>query len=118
MPIIDRIFGPTIPVSHAFFIALGSYGLGCVSTGYYLVRMRSGCDVRERHSGNTGARNVGRVLGMGGFLVTLLGDIAKGACAVGLVWRFTGETRLAAVAMVAVVAGHVWPCQLGFRGGK
>lgn len=118
MSTIQGTFGLSVPLAHALGISLGCYCLGCVSTGYYLVRLRLGRDIRERHSGNTGARNVGRVLGAGGFLVTLLGDIAKGICAVGLVWHFTWETRLAAVAMVAVVAGHIWPWQLRFRGGK
>jgi glycerol-3-phosphate acyltransferase PlsY len=32
--------------------------------------------------------------------------------------HLTDSDRLAALAMVAVVAGHVWPAQLRFHGGK
>src|SRR5258706_2325697 len=99
-------------------IFFGAYLLGCFTTGYYLVRWRTGQDIRELGSGNAGARNVGRLLGWIGLLVTLLGDSAKGALAVWATWRFTNDDHLAALAMLAVVAGHVWPAQLRFRGGK
>lgn len=99
-------------------IALGAYLIGCFTTGYYLVRGRTGQDVRELGSGSVGARNVGRVLGRVGFVTTLLGDFAKGAAAVWAAAHFMNDAGLAALAMVAVVVGHVWPAQLGFRGGK
>jgi glycerol-3-phosphate acyltransferase PlsY len=99
-------------------ITLGAYLLGCLTTGYYLVRARTGQDIRELGSGNVGARNVGRVLGWMGFLVTVLGDCAKGALAVGGVQYFTNDERLVTLALIAVVVGHLWPAQLRFRGGK
>jgi glycerol-3-phosphate acyltransferase PlsY len=98
--------------------ALGAYLLGCFATGYYLVRLRTGRDVREIGSGSIGARNVGRVLGATGFVVTLLGDFGKGVLAVWAAYEFTHNHRLAALAMLAVVVGHIWPAQLRFRGGK
>jgi len=98
---------------------LGAYLLGCFTTGYYLVRLRMGRDIREIESGSVGARNVGRVLGISGYLLTMSGDMAKGALAVWFAAEFTNHSRLAmALAMLAVVAGHVWPAQLYFRGGK
>jgi glycerol-3-phosphate acyltransferase PlsY len=95
-----------------------AYVLGGVSPGYWLVRLRTGADVRTQGSGATGATNAARMLGRGGFALVLLLDALKGALAalgapaVGIDggWEFaTG---------VAVVAGHVWPLQLGFRGGR
>jgi glycerol-3-phosphate acyltransferase PlsY len=71
---------------------LGAYLLGCFANGYYLVRARTGKDIREIGSGSTGARNVAR--------------------------EWTNNHHLAALAMLAVVAGHLWPAQLRFRGGK
>jgi acyl phosphate:glycerol-3-phosphate acyltransferase len=97
---------------------LGAYLLGCLATGYYLVRARLGRDIREIESGSTGARNVGRVLGKSGFGLTVLGDFGKGALAVWSAYEWTGNRHLAALTMLAVVAGHVWPAQLRFRGGK
>jgi glycerol-3-phosphate acyltransferase PlsY len=98
--------------------ALGAYALGCLATGYYLVRARLGRDVRELASGNIGARNVGRVLGRSGFVVTLLGDLGKGALAVWGARHFTGNDFLAMVALLCVVIGHIWPVTLNGRGGK
>src|SRR5205823_2574598 len=104
--------------SQASFIALGAYILGCFTTGYYLVRLCRGADIRELGSGNVGAKNVGRTLGWIGFAMTLLGDLAKGAFVVWAARYLAKDDRLVLLAMLAVVAGHVWPVQLRFRGGK
>lgn len=102
----------------AAWLALGAYALGCVATGYYLVRWRTGLDLRQLGSGTLGARNTGRILGPAGFLTAAGGDVAKGALAVWLVRHFTRQDPLDALALLAVVAGHIWPVQLRFRGGK
>ena len=99
-------------------IALGAYGLGCVTTGYYLVLLWKGIDVRETGSGNVGAKTVGRILGWPGFVLTVLGDLGKGAFAVWAARYFTNDERMGALALVSVVAGHLWPVQLLFHGGK
>lgn len=98
--------------------ALAGYVLGCFATGYYLVRAVRGRDIREVDSGSVGARNVSQVLGKAGFVITTLGDAAKGALAVWAVWHLTGDGHLAALVLLAVTIGHVWPAQLRFRGGK
>ena len=95
-----------------------SYLLGCCTVGYYWVRWRTGQDIRQLGSGSVGARNVGRVLGTGGFLVTLLADVAKGALAVGAAVFFGLRPEAVVTASVAVVLGHNWPVQLRFHGGK
>lgn len=95
-----------------------SYGLGCFSTAYYLVRWRTGQDIRVVGSGTAGARNVGRVLGKQGFAITFLGDALKGALAVGLAMWLELSAIGVAGALLAVVAGHLWPVQLGGKGGK
>src|SRR5262249_3474541 len=99
-------------------ICLGAYALGCFTLGYYLVRGRTGQDIRELGSGSVGARNVGRVLGWMGFVVTVAGDFAKGAFAVWATSHFTQDDCLLALALVSVVMGHIWPAQLRFHGGK
>ena len=99
-------------------IGFCAYLLGCFATGYYLVRARLGEDIRHLGSGNVGARNVGRILGKSGFLLTLLSDFAKGGLAIWVARHFTTDQRIVAMAMVAVVAGHIWPVQLRFHGGK
>lgn len=98
--------------------AAGAYVIGCLVTGYYLVRLRTGKDLRETGSGSAGARNVGRVLGKGGFFLTVLGDFVKGVLAVWLTRTLSHDDFSTALAVPAVVAGHLWPAQLKFRGGK
>lgn len=98
--------------------AIGAYVLGCFTTGYYLVRALKGTDIRTVASGSVGARNVSRVLGKTGFILTTLGDVLKGALAIWAARRFFHDDRVALAAMLGVVAGHIWPVQLWFRGGK
>jgi glycerol-3-phosphate acyltransferase PlsY len=94
------------------------YLLGSFTSGYYWVRWRTGQDIRLIGSGNVGARNVGRVLGPTAFCITLLLDVAKGVVAVALA-NYAGISTDGVVACIlAVVAGHNWPAQLRFHGGK
>lgn len=108
----------TINGLHTTVSVAGAYGVGCLTTGYYLVRAQTGRDIRELASGNVGARNVGRALGPAGFLLTLLGDFGKGALAVWATEHFTSNGLLTLFALLAVTVGHIWPVQLLFRGGK
>jgi glycerol-3-phosphate acyltransferase PlsY len=97
---------------------LGAYVLGCLNTGYYLVRWKTGQDLRAVGSGNAGSKNVGRILGPWGFGAALAGDMLKGAIAVAAS-RLAGWSPAACIIVIlAVTAGHNWPAQLGFRGGK
>ena len=103
---------------HLATLILGSYGLGCVVGAYYVVRWRTGRDLRSLGSGNAGARNAGRVLGRGAFVVVLLIDAGKGALATWVALRIAPQPLATVLAMTAVVVGHIWPIQLRFRGGK
>ena len=99
------------------FTCLG-YALGCLSTGFYLVRFRTGQDLRSIASGSTGSTNVKRILGTSGFVVTLIGDVAKAAFAVWAAYLLQISSWGVVAVMIALVAGHIWPVQLGFHGGK
>ena len=98
-------------------IAAFGYAAGCLNAGYYLVRARRRLDLRDHHSGNAGATNAGRVLGRGGFIAVLVLDAAKGALAASIGWWLAGPTG-GAVGAIMAIAGHIWPAQLAFRGGK
>lgn len=95
-----------------------AYAIGCIATGYYLVRFRTGSDVRLQGSGSSGATNAMRVLGRRAFAAVFVLDVAKGALAVAIARWFDLGTIAVALAGVAVIAGHIWPAQLGFEGGK
>ena len=99
-------------------IAIASYLLGSVPSGYLLVRIFRGEDVRKTGSGNIGATNVSRrspALGA----ATLLLDAAKGFAAVALARRLhPGDTLFLSAAALFAIAGHIFPVWLGWRGGK
>ena len=99
-------------------VILASYVLGCLSVGYYLVRFRTGQDIRGLGSGSAGSSNVARVLGAPGFVITLVADVAKGASAAWAAFYFGLTLWGVMLVMIAVVMGQIWPVQLGFRGGK
>ena len=99
------------------FVAV-CYLLGCFTSGYYWVRWRTGQDIRQLGSGNVGARNVGRLLGPTSFCITLLMDVTKGVIAVALATRAGLSAEGIVACILAVVAGHNWPAQLRFHGGK
>lgn len=102
----------------SILVILLSYALGCFAFGYYLVRWRTGGDLRQIGSGATGGRNASRALGASGAVITALGDVLKGALAMAIALRFKLDLWAIAFVMIAVLAGHIWPLQLGFKGGK
>ena len=104
--------------STEYLLMLAGYFLGCVTAGYYVVRFLHGTDIRQQGSGNVGARNVGRVAGPLAFVVTFLVDFGKGALAVWLADRFELRPLAVICVILAVAAGHIWPIQLRFHGGK
>ena len=99
-------------------VVLIAYALGCIAVGYYLVRWRMGEDLRTVGSGATGGRNAKRVLGTSGAIATGVGDILKGVIAMLIALWFKVEPWAIASVMVAVLLGHIFPIQLGFKGGK
>ncbi|MBI4840027.1 MAG: glycerol-3-phosphate 1-O-acyltransferase PlsY [candidate division NC10 bacterium] len=95
-----------------------AYLLGSVPFGLLIARVQGGVDLRRVGSGNIGATNVLRAVGRGAAALTLLGDMGKGAAAVGLGrWLEVSPAVLALIALAAV-AGHLFPMFGGFRGGK
>lgn len=99
-------------------MVLSAYLVGSISTGYLLVRFIHGVDVRATGSGGLGARNAGRILGRSGFHLTFWGDTLKGAAMVGAARWLEFDPIIVGAAVVAVIAGHIWPIWLKFRGGK
>src|SRR4051812_49463505 len=97
---------------------LAAYLLGCASPAHLAARWRLGRDIRTLGSGNAGARNAARVLGPRLGAAVLLADLAKGTLAVALARRLGVDGPGQVLAVTAAVAGHVWPAQLGFRGGE
>src|SRR4051812_26205869 len=95
---------------------LAAYLLGAIPFGYLLAKASRGIDIREHGSGNTGATNVGRVLGWPWFFVVFALDFAKGALPVWLSGREylpgggpLAPHDLAALVGLTAIVGHMWP---------
>ncbi len=100
-------------------LALFSYLLGAVPTGYLIARRVMGIDIREHGSGNPGAANVYRTVGKWAGITTFLIDGLKGFIPVSLVLHvFPGEYWQAILCGTIAILGHMWTIYLKFRGGK
>jgi glycerol-3-phosphate acyltransferase PlsY len=99
-------------------VALASYLLGSVPTGYLLARWSGTKDVREFGSGSTGATNVLRVKGWKVALPVAVFDILKGFLPAFLALRWFDDPVFSALCGLLAVVGHCFPFSIGFRGGK
>lgn len=97
-------------------VLAGSYLLGTLPTALVVGRHR-GVDPTSAGSGNPGATNVYRTAGRRAGVLTLVGDLAKGALAAGAGWAVGGR-GLGVACGVAAVLGHVAPVTRRFHGGK
>lgn len=106
---------------HVLTWVIAAYLLGAIPVGVLLGRLK-GVEIRDVGSGNIGATNASRALGLRLGLVVLMLDVIKAALPVVLARQDFAlgpdhHAGLAAVAMAAVL-GHIFPVYLGFRGGK
>ena len=99
------------------FFILFAYFCGSIPTGVLITR-KMNIDIRRVGSGNVGATNVARNVGKKAGLLTLLGDVLKGAIPVVITRTLgLGEMVVACVAIAAIV-GHIFSPFLRFSGGK
>ena len=94
----------------------GSYLLGTFPSAWLATRRR-GVDPTAAGSGNPGATNVYRTAGRGAGVLTLVGDVLKGAGAAALGWAVGGH-GLGVACGVAAVLGHVAPLTPGPAHGR
>ena len=103
-------------------VVLISYLIGSIPTGYIIVKIFTGQDIRTVGSGSTGATNVKRVMGKKWFFIVMLLDALKGALPVILAklfaLSFVQIGLLPVLAAVAVIVGHSKSIFLKFTGGK
>jgi acyl phosphate:glycerol-3-phosphate acyltransferase len=95
-----------------------AYLLGAISFSIIITKLIKKDDIRKFGSGNAGATNTMRVLGVGPAIFVLLLDVFKGIVAI-LIAMFLGLQPWAiAVSGLLAIVGHNWPIYYGFRGGK
>lgn len=98
--------------------AIGGYLAGSIPTGYWLVRLVRGIDIRRVGSRSIGATNVWRVVGWKYGVPVIALDVAKGLVPA-LVASLLVDDLAGAVAGGGAMLGHARPLLLKFeRGGK
>jgi len=103
--------------------AIAAYIIGSIPFGKLIARYVARIDITRRGSGNIGATNVARELGMKWGVITLVLDMLKGLAPM-VAFSLTdsgsgtgGEIALAGIGLCALL-GHMFPLFLKFRGGK
>ena len=102
-------------------VLAASYLIGSIPTGYIIVKLFTGQDIRTVGSGSTGATNVKRVMGKKWFFFVMLLDALKGALPVVLTALFGADFAgglLPVLAAICVILGHSKSVFLNFTGGK
>jgi glycerol-3-phosphate acyltransferase PlsY len=100
-----------------FLLAALCYLIGSIPFSYIISNQFGKVDIRQRGSGNVGATNVLRNVGLGYALLAALGDILKGVAAAWLAYAMGGGILLLLCPLAAVI-GHCYPVFLKFKGGK
>lgn len=103
-------------------VGASSYLIGSIPTGYIIVKLFTGQDIRTIGSGSTGATNVKRIMGKKWFFIVMLLDALKGALPVVLTALFATALAhlgvLPVLAAVCAILGHSKSVFLNFTGGK
>lgn len=97
-----------------------AYLIGSIPSGLWIGKLFFQKDIREHGSGNLGATNAFRVLGLlPGSIVTAI-DILKGTLAtlLPLVFHLQVDHHLYLLIGIFAVIGHSFPIFAGFKGGK
>lgn len=93
-----------------------SYLIGSIPMGVIVSRSQ-GVNIQEHGSGNIGATNVWRTLGLLPGLIVLALDMGKGVAAI-MIGRYLGGVETELLASFSALCGHSWSLFLRFRGGK
>ena len=102
-----------------------SYLLGAIPTSLIIGKLTKKVDIREFGSGNVGAANAFRVLGVIPGIITLIIDIAKGLICATIIAAFFHRgyssnfyNLFQIIAGTSSIIGHNWTIFLDFKGGK
>lgn len=102
-----------------------AYLLGSIPAAVWIGRWLKGIDLREHGSGNAGATNAFRVLGVPIGITVFVLDMMKGFAAVSLshlqqlIQPGSESWMILGIGLgLTAIAGHIFPVLAGFKGGK
>jgi glycerol-3-phosphate acyltransferase PlsY len=112
-PVLETIHGPFL------LYLLGAFTLGALPFGKLIARIASGLDITRHGSGNIGATNVARTIGVKWGLLTLVLDALKGFIPVFFFSDLFPVAPLGpSLGGLCALLGHQFSPFLKFRGGK
>lgn len=113
-------FVDTLPLSIILILAYALFGylLGSLSTAIITCKIMGLADPCTTGSNNPGATNVLRLGGKKAAIITLIGDMLKGAVPVLLAALLDAPPLVIAITGLAAFLGHVYPVYYAFKGGK
>lgn len=97
--------------------AIIAYLLGSIPSALVVGKLGYNIDIRQHGSGNLGATNTFRVLGMKAGIIVTLSDILKGTAATLLPLLADADVYRLIIGLFAVL-GHTYPIFARFKGGK
>ncbi|MFB4169112.1 glycerol-3-phosphate 1-O-acyltransferase PlsY [Virgibacillus sp. JSM 102003] len=97
--------------------AIIAYLLGSIPSGLIVGKLGYKIDIREHGSGNLGATNTFRILGIKAGIIVTISDILKGTVATLVPLFFDAEVYRLAIGLFAVL-GHTYPLFAKLKGGK
>ena len=99
-------------------LILAAYIIGSISSAVITCKLMGLEDPRLRGSKNPGATNVLRNAGKMAAIITLIGDMFKGALPVLIAIYLSVDYNVLALVAFAAFIGHLYPVFLKFKGGK
>lgn len=97
---------------------IGAYLVGSIPTGYLIAKWAGIADIRNHGSGNIGATNVARMLGVHFFFLVFFIDAFKAYTYLKYVQTQSADVRYHYLIAIALLLGNICSLFLGFRGGK
>ncbi|MFC1892067.1 glycerol-3-phosphate 1-O-acyltransferase PlsY [Thermodesulfobacteriota bacterium] len=106
-------------IQNLILFSISAFILGSVPFGVIISRFTTGIDITKQGSGNIGATNVARSLGIKWGIVTLVLDFFKGFIPIYLCQKFFNwpEMSILIIGLTSLL-GHQFSIFLKFRGGK
>ena len=99
---------------------LSCYLIGSISFGRIISKLSKNIDITSQGSGNTGATNVLRSIGVSYGLLVLFLDMIKSIIPVLIIenYEFSSINYATQIAALSAIIGHCYPIFHNFKGGK
>ncbi|MSQ32669.1 MAG: glycerol-3-phosphate acyltransferase [Dehalococcoidia bacterium] len=98
-------------------VIASAYLIGSIPFGYIIVRLRTRKDLRNVGTGNVGAYNVLKQMGLAASVLVTLLDMGKGIVGFKIADWLDAPEGVTYACAAAVIIGHVYPVFLKYRGG-